>query len=276
MTPHISIIIVNFNSDQLLQECIASIKKHIVSVEFEIVVVDNASTDGSVDFLINNVVETANVHLILNHDNVGFAVANNMAAKVAKGKYLHFLNPDTLATPSLDAGYVTLMNQRDERRVYTTLIQERTGGLAKTRYLLPIISNYLVAVMKPAQAKYWYIGASVVMTQTMFLEIGGWPEDYFMYAEDLDLFYQLAQRNIYVEQLNAIVIHTSQGTTRKVWSNYERLLNIERSYRLFSHKYQRMLDYYVTRMLTLLRLCLRNPAEAQIMITVMRESARHA
>ena len=95
----LSIIVLNYNTKDLTNTCIQSLRKQystqLESREFEIILVDNASTDGSIE-AINNLPRTIpNVQLIKNKDNYGFSRGNNIGAKKAKGKYLFFLNSDT-------------------------------------------------------------------------------------------------------------------------------------------------------------------------------------
>ncbi|MFU2362838.1 MAG: glycosyltransferase, partial [Clostridiales bacterium] len=89
----ISIIIVNFNTAKMTGECIESIYKHIHGIDFEIILVDNNSTDNSVAYLKKKFPE---MELISLKENIGFGRANNCGAKKAKGKYLFLLNSDTL------------------------------------------------------------------------------------------------------------------------------------------------------------------------------------
>ena len=91
----LSIIIVNWNVRPLLEECLRSIFQNAPSFDFEVFVVDNASRDGSVDFLKKIAKNKKNLHIILNKKNLGFAKANNQAIDKAKGDYILFLNPDT-------------------------------------------------------------------------------------------------------------------------------------------------------------------------------------
>ena len=90
---NVSIIIVNFNTKQLLLNCIDSIYTHTKDISFEIIVSDNASTDGSVEMVKT---QFPNVILIENKMNLGFGAANNKALKIAKGKYIFYLNSDTV------------------------------------------------------------------------------------------------------------------------------------------------------------------------------------
>ncbi|MBS1936103.1 MAG: glycosyltransferase [Bacteroidetes bacterium] len=89
----LSIIIVNYNVKFFLEQCLCSVKKAIANIEAEIFVVDNNSADGSVDYLQP---KFPSVKFICNKDNPGFGKANNQALTEAKGKYILFLNPDTI------------------------------------------------------------------------------------------------------------------------------------------------------------------------------------
>ena len=87
----LSVIIVNYNTIELLQKCICSIKENSGDVNLEIIVVDNASVDKS-----REIIPTLDVKYILCDENLGFSKANNLGLKQATGKYVLFLNPDTL------------------------------------------------------------------------------------------------------------------------------------------------------------------------------------
>src|ERR1700752_3133405 len=91
----LSIIIVNYNSRRLLEQCIASIKKAIQKINSEIIVVDNNSTDGSKEYLPANF---TGIKFIFNNENTGFAKACNQGFKNSSGRYILFLNPDTILT----------------------------------------------------------------------------------------------------------------------------------------------------------------------------------
>ena len=91
----VSIIIVNLNSRQLLEECLGSIYKHTRDIEFETIVVDNASSDGSQEMVKTTFPQ---VHLIENSTNNRYAIANNQGLEIAQGKYVFYLNGDTVLT----------------------------------------------------------------------------------------------------------------------------------------------------------------------------------
>src|SRR5437667_8132927 len=92
----LSVIIVNYNVKELLEQCINSVLKASENIQTEIIVVDNNSFDGSVEYLTAKFSSNPAVKIISCTENLGFAKANNLGAKQAKGKYLLILNPDTV------------------------------------------------------------------------------------------------------------------------------------------------------------------------------------
>jgi len=253
----VSIITVNFNAGDALAQCVNSVLAN-VTVPCEVIVVDNGSTDDSLAFLRHKRYADSKVRLVKSRENLGFAVANNIGAAYAVGKYLHFLNPDTVVTPSLDLAYQALSNNAADA-IWVTAIADRNGDRVKSDHLLPIIANYWQALFCPRQARRWYLGASVIMSREVFERLGGWPIDYFMYAEDLDLFYRAAMLDISVIKCNATVVHTSEGTTSRVWDERSRWLRKDAAYWKFSQKYGRVPDYFLTHTLSALRDMVRDP-----------------
>jgi GT2 family glycosyltransferase len=104
----ISIVILNFNGKKFLDECLSSVLKSNYP-DFEVIFVDNASTDGSVEFVQSNFRGYSNLRIIRNNRNLGFAEGNNVGAKVAKGEYVVFLNVDTKVDPNWLKELVTAM-----------------------------------------------------------------------------------------------------------------------------------------------------------------------
>jgi GT2 family glycosyltransferase len=94
----ISVIIVSYNCKAFLDYCLQSVIKALKQIDSEILVIDNCSTDGSVEYLKS---KKYDLRIIENKENLGFSKANNKAAKLAKGEYLFFLNPDTIIPEDL-------------------------------------------------------------------------------------------------------------------------------------------------------------------------------
>lgn len=103
----ISIIIVNYNSSDFLYNCIKSIQDSITDVNYEIIVVDNNSTDESLDICQNIIAN--NVQIVKLDQNLGFSKANNIGVKYAKGTVLHFLNPDTRIDSGMNKDYIEIL-----------------------------------------------------------------------------------------------------------------------------------------------------------------------
>lgn len=128
----LSIIIVGWNTKQLLQECLESIYKNTTSISYEIIVVDNASSDGSVE-MVRNIFK--NVILIENKDNLGFAKANNIAFPFAVGRYVLLLNTDTLVLPNALDLAVDFLNENEDVGGLTPKIFNSDGTVQHPGYI---------------------------------------------------------------------------------------------------------------------------------------------
>jgi len=230
----LSIIIVNYNSKLLLEQCLISVKKAMTGIDTEIIVVDNNSADGSKEYL---PVKFDYVKFIFNTENMGFAKACNRGFKSSSGKYILFLNPDTILTETClmdcisffethpDAGAVGV-RMHDIRRRY--LKESKRGvptpatsfyklfGLASlfpesrtfAKYYqghLPENVNNLVEVLS---------GAFMMIRREVFEKINGFDEDFFMYGEDIDLSIRISQsgyKNYYLGKIT--VTHLKGGST---------------------------------------------------------------
>ncbi|HCM37673.1 TPA: glycosyl transferase family 2 [Patescibacteria group bacterium] len=193
----ISIIIVSYNTRELLDRCLNSVYKGLTDsdLNFEVIVVDNASTDGSVEMLTQKYLQ---VKLIKNTTNVGFGRANNQGAEMARGKQLLFLNSDIIV---LDRAIVKLSEYGK------TWPQAVIGGKlfnpdrspqtsCGPAYSLPNIfvalflkGDYLnLTRYSPQQIKQvdWVMGACMLMSKEMFLRVGKFDEGIFMYMEEID------------------------------------------------------------------------------------------
>jgi GT2 family glycosyltransferase len=249
----LSIIIVNFNSGGLLRNCIDSICQFI-NVDFEVLVYDNASSDNS----ITSLGKDARIKIIPGKENLGFARANNLAAKQASGKFLHFLNPDVVVNQSLNEAYKKLIATEDQA-IWVTNLTDEQGNLQKNKHLVPRIGNLLKHMAGYSNVAFWNIGASIIITGDAFRRMGGWPDDYFMYAEDLDFFYTAFRHKIPVIYLNTALMHIGKGVTHKIWNDEQRAAIIEKSFRQFYRKYHAVWEYLLIRPLLLCYMLFNEP-----------------
>jgi GT2 family glycosyltransferase len=205
----ISIIIVNWNSIDYLRKCIASIHEH-TSKSFEIIVVDNASPAGDAAFLEE---EFSDITLIKSEKNLGFAGANNLGFRYSSGRYVLFLNPDTkLVSPAINLMVGELETLPAGGILGCTLLNEDLSIQTSCIQTYPTILNQLLDSdwlrlrwptsrlwgtgplfansEKPAKVEV-ICGACMLIKRDVFEKVGFFTEDYFMYAEDLDLCYKV-------------------------------------------------------------------------------------
>jgi N-acetylglucosaminyl-diphospho-decaprenol L-rhamnosyltransferase len=234
----ISIIIVNWNSTDYVRGCIASIYEHTRDLSFEIIVVDNASPAGDAALLEQ---EFPHITLIKSSQNLGFAGANNLGFRYSTGKYVLFLNPDAKLVGSAinlmvqgirslpDVGILGCKLLNTDLSIQTSCIQTFPtilNQLLDSDWLRlrwpksrlwgtgPLFSNSA----KPAQVEV-ISGACMLVRRAVFEQVGLFTEDYFMYAEDLDLCYK-AERAGYSNYYlgTATVIHYGGKSSNREWA----------------------------------------------------------
>ena len=136
----ISVILVNYNTKDLTINCIRSVNASQSRYSFEIILVDNASSDGSVDLIRKLFPE---VKIIENKQNVGFARANNQAAAVAAGRYLYILNSDTEIEKNVFENAVTYGDDNEHAGIIGTKVVFTNGELQENFYKFPTIMSEL-------------------------------------------------------------------------------------------------------------------------------------
>lgn len=251
----LSIIFVNWNSADYLRDCIASIYECTHGVLFEIIVVDNASSEGGVETLKQQFPE---VTVIMSSDNLGFARANNLGFRHSRGKYLLFLNPDTrLVNEAIDimleqmkslpnAGIVGCKHLSPDLSVRTCAIQKfptilnQVLGIEHLRLRWPHCRLWEISPLfsKDAQPTKVEVipGACMMLRRSVFEEVGGFSEDYFMYAEDIDLNYRVARlglSNYYIGE-GALIHYGGQSSRQQMVSQWATIM-----------KFKAMLRFYI-------------------------------
>jgi N-acetylglucosaminyl-diphospho-decaprenol L-rhamnosyltransferase len=203
----ISFIIVAWNVRDLLKRAIESIRADAASYATEIIVVDNASSDGTVEMLR---AEFPNLRVIANTDNRGFTRANNQALAIAQGRFLFLINPDTQLMPGATRTLVEFMDAPENARVGIVGPQlvYADGSLQSSRRCFPTFSTALLESTKlqqwfphnrtlrhyymqdtrddTTQDVDWVVGAAMFVRRAVYQQIGGLDENFFMYSEELD------------------------------------------------------------------------------------------
>ncbi len=210
----LSIIVVSYNTRQLLDDCLASLySAEAPAGGMEIIVVDNASSDGSVDMVAG---KYPGVTLLACKDNLGFSAANNRGTAVAHGDYLLFLNSDTVvfadslvkplgymrANPQVGALTVRLVYPNGERdpdnhRGFPTPWNSlcHFSGLSRVFPSSPRLNGYFRGYedFEAVHTVPVIAGSYMMMPRALDRQLGGWDETYFFYGEDIDYCYRIHQ-----------------------------------------------------------------------------------
>lgn len=223
MNPTISIIIVNYNTSSLLKQCLSSIYHHTVNIPFEIIVVDNGSTDGSPQMINRDFPE---VILIKNEENPGFGKANNQAARLARGKYLWMLNSDTILLNNAAEYYIQFYKSENIQQIGVLGSMLLSQNLqythtydrfpAKRIALKKVLNQYFriedLDYIKESRfnSKFYFevdyiTGANIFMSYYIFDYYKGFDESYFLYFEETDL-----QKRISLDGFKQLIIKGPQ------------------------------------------------------------------
>jgi O-antigen biosynthesis protein len=232
----LSIIIVNYNVKEFLQNLLHSIAKSALNISYEIIIVDNASDDGSVEFIKD---KFPDVKLISNNKNLGFSKANNLGLKIAQGKYILLLNPDALLredtlqkmieffknTPDAGLAGCKILNpdgslqlacRRNFPGPWTSFC--KVTGLSSLFPKSRIFARYNLTYMDENQTYEVdaISGSFMMMKKEVYEKVGGFDEEFFMYGEDLDLCYRIqkAGYKVYYVHDTQIIHYKGESTKR--------------------------------------------------------------
>lgn len=255
----ISFIIVNFRTPDLVLGCVRSILELTKRQPYEIIVIDNASGDDSLERL----GQVPQISLIANAKNLGFGAANNIGARVAKGKYLFFLNSDTYLLNDAAAHFYDFMEDGQHQDVGccggNLLDQSRQKqvsfgnfpSLAETYSQLGFYRLYrayyaerlaigVVCQGEDPRTVDYVSGANMFFRSALFHALGGFDEDFFLYFEEAELSYRMQRRGFRSVVLPSVpIVHFEGGSNLlKGHQNEAKAVHFERSRQLFFKKTQ--------------------------------------
>ena len=184
-SPKVSIIIVNYNGKQLLEKCLESLFK-VEYVNFEVIVVDNNSADNTIEFVTKNYPSVIIAKL---NSNKGFAEPNNIAAKITKGKYLLFLNNDTIVTPDFISEMIKVMENDKTIGICQSLLLKPDGSIDSGGDFIDKLGVVYNSKTKSSEIREISSarGASMIIHKKIFEKLGGFDEKFFLSFEDVDL-----------------------------------------------------------------------------------------
>jgi GT2 family glycosyltransferase len=205
----LSIITVNTNEWHVLQKCLRSVFEQTKGIEFEFIVVDNASTDGSREKIAQ---EYPQVKVLTNYENLGFAAANNRGIRQACGKYILLLNPDTEVLDNAIMKTVQFMESHPQAGIAACKLLFPNRSIQRSVRSFPTVWNvfcestflYRLFPKSTIFGKYylayfnydtiaqvdWVCGAYIMISRRVIDTIGLLDEQFFMYTEEVDYCYR--------------------------------------------------------------------------------------
>jgi hypothetical protein len=236
----LTVVIVSWNVRDLLRRCLQSIeaeaRRAVNDLALEIVVVDNASADGSVEMVR---AEFPHARLVANEENQGFTVANNQGLVLGQGRYLLLLNPDTELTAGALATMLRSMDGHPEIGALGPQLRYPDGSLQSSRRRFPTLATALVestvvqewwgdnrilrryymadTLDDAIQSVDWVVGACLLVRRQTYEQVGGLDEGFFMYSEEMDWCRRIKDAGWLVVYLpTATVIHHEGRSSEQV------------------------------------------------------------
>lgn len=213
----LSIIIVNWNTEDLLRSCLESIYNETKNITYEIFVIDNASSDSSLEFITN---QFPQVKLIRNNINSGYAKACNQGIKISKGKYILLLNPDTVILNNALEKLISFADKTPSAGIFGPKLINKDGSLQLSCRIFPKVffKSYMLKIENAIANVDWLVGACLLIRREVINDVGYIDEDFFMYGEDMDFCYRAKKRgwNCLFYPLSE-VLHVGNVSGDKKW-----------------------------------------------------------
>jgi GT2 family glycosyltransferase len=232
----LSVIILNYNVRYFLEQCVLSVQSALETIDSEVIVIDNNSPDDSCAMMKQRF---PNVKFIQNNENVGFPKGNNIGVAQAKGEYICILNPDTVVAEDTFTKVLAFAQKQPDLGILGCKLIDGAGNfLPESKRGVPtpwvaftkITGLYKLFPKSGTFGKYYaqhlnenqtgkvdiLVGAFMVMKRDLYLELGGFDEDCFMYSDDIDLSYRVLKEgksNYYFH--DTTVIHYKGESTIK-------------------------------------------------------------
>jgi GT2 family glycosyltransferase len=264
----VSIIIVNYNTKKITQNCLNSIFKHTFNIDFEVILVDNNSHDGSVDFFKSY----PNIKFFPLNENIGFGRANNYGFQYAQGKYVLLLNSDTVLLNNavkIFYDYFEYNNNKQNIGVLGCVLIDMDNKNILSFAAFPSIHNHLKVfgqkikekifkfplktIFIPMQDVFFVdavIGADMFLPHVLYENLKGFDSNYFMYGEEVEFQKRIADIN-----LNRLIIKEPRiihigGSSSSSSNNSKRLsyftiYNMQIGDLLFINKHYSILYYII-------------------------------
>lgn len=251
----LSVVIVSYNVRPFLTACLDSVQRALEGIESEVFVVDNCSTDDTVEVIAR---EYAWVHLIINKENLGFSKGNNLAIRQSKGEYVLLLNPDTVVAEETLRGVVAFMDEHPVAGAAGVRMHNEDGSVAPesrraipspfvaARKMLGLTKTYYMSYLpwdRPTQIEV-VSGAFFLLRRKAIDQVGLLDEDFFMYGEDIDLSYRLLKSGWQNWYLPFDIVHYKGQSTVK--SDFRYVHVFYQAMLIFFRKHYSHLSFFFT------------------------------
>ena len=256
----LSIVLINYKKYNLTISCLSSLitnfKKEFSENIFEVIIVDNASNDGSLKVLNSEVKDKKynNVRIIENKKNDGFGKGCNIGVSCSSGKFLLFLNNDTVVNDRGILDMVTYIEQSPSVAILGGQLKNIDGSLqpssgsfytlAKAIMLLLGLQKYRLLDKSPDKISEvdWVKGGLLMIRKEIFNLLNGFDENMFMYIEDMELCYRakkMGYKTFFFPDLN--ILHKEYGTTNRTFA----IVNIYKNLLYFYKKHRSYLEFFI-------------------------------
>lgn len=265
----VSVIIVNWNTRQLLYDCLKSMKDTTKNVTYEIIVVDNNSSDDSVEMLAE---QFPDIKLIVNDKNLGFAAANNQGIEISQGRYVLLLNSDTLLYEGAIEKNVIYADDNPDAAVFGCRVMNSPDSVGMTCFSFPTLLNLFFSMTGLEQAfkmnrlfgrermRWWprdtFRRVDVVTGMYMFVrknaidEVGVMDDSFFFYYEETDWCYRFAKAG-WKALFNpeAIIMHVGGGGQSSSKAAMKMFVQLQKSCLIYFKKHKGSMKTFIARIL---------------------------
>ncbi|MFH1564831.1 MAG: glycosyltransferase family 2 protein [bacterium] len=270
----LSVIIVNWNVKNLLIKNLESIFSFTKNIDYEIIVVDNGSTDGSAEELnkkFSREVAAGKLKILDTKKNNGFSRGNNIGFEASKGDYVLFMNPDMELVENSFKILENYLKSHLDVGAVSCILRYPDDTLQKSVKGFPTLFSQAIILLKLHHLLFWFgpvkrylardfdyskeqeakqlMGAFIMMRREVFEKIGKWDEDYWLFWEDVELAYQLKKNSIKTTYIpNTKVVH-HESKSFEQQANLARQRSFNKGMLIYFKKHGSKFDYFILKLL---------------------------
>lgn len=232
----LTIVIVTYNSEQHIADCLESLSKQDIITKCNVVVFDNASQDGTLDVCRASSLD--NLRIIDSPKNLGFGTAINRAAAAFPSSYLYLLNPDAvLLSNDVLSRLLGFAKSHPEVAITGSKVVEPNGRVIKPGRRYPEQNKMSVDFTSLPGDIAWLLGASLLIDQSAFDAVQGFDEDYFLYGEEVDLCLRLRRQGYQLAYYSDVVVEHIGSASADQLGNYDKKVLKTKGRYLFCYKH---------------------------------------